>query len=116
MPWYEHLSPAGRHSKLSNIEAPKIKLKCCSDDFDQACNAEHNFKTLWILISELLVRLSDQVCTVYISNGGVCHHKALIEQRLGGNLNQDYTGWTVFGDVVASVVRPTRRNRHHLDQ
>ena len=29
---------------------------------------------------------------------------------------QHYKGWTVFGDVVASVVRVTRRNRHHLDQ
>ena len=59
-------------------------LKCWSYDFDQACNAEQYFKTLQIQIRRLLVRLSDQVCTDYILNGGTCHHLESIKRQLDG--------------------------------
>ena len=44
----------------------KVQVKGCTD---QPCNAEQYFNTLQIQNSWLLVKLSDLVCTVCVSNG-----------------------------------------------
>ena len=48
----------------------KVQVKGC---IDQPCGAEQYFNTLQIHMSWLLVKLSDQVSTVCVSNGNVCH-------------------------------------------
>ena len=54
----------------------KVQVKGC---IGQPCCAEQYFSTLQIQNSWLLVKLSDQVCTVCVSNGNVCHSEASLE-------------------------------------